>query len=91
MIRESAKKLIEKYGDVDHQAKKANMDDMCYTIDKNKVDAIMSQMSVMRQLEDVYVNKLGRDEYECQLVQLANQMPGMLVVRSYQGGCLFTP
>lgn len=51
-------------------------------IDKNKVDAIMSQIAVMRQLEDVYVNRLGRDEFERQLVHLANQMPGMLAMNN---------
>ena len=33
----------------------------------------------MRQLEDVYVSRMGRDRYELQLVNLVNQMPGMLV------------
>jgi hypothetical protein len=69
---------VEKYGDVDHQSKKAKVDGMCSVIDKNWVDAIMSQISVMRGLEEIYVGRMGRDEYERRLVNLANQMPGMM-------------
>ena len=32
----------------------------------------------MRQLEDVYISRMGRNRYEPQLVNLVNQMPGML-------------
>ena len=46
---------MEKYGDVDHELKKAKVDGMRSVIDKNKVDAIMSQISVMRGLEEICV------------------------------------
>ena len=69
---------MEKYGDVDHQSKKAKVDGMRSVIDKNRVDAIMSQISVMRGLEEVYVGRMGRNEYKRLLVNLANQMPGMM-------------
>jgi hypothetical protein len=65
--------------DVEHEAKKARVDGMRSVIDKNKVEAINAQISVMRQLEDVYVSRMGRDRYELQLVNLVNQMPGMLM------------
>ena len=39
----------------------------------------MNQITVMRQLEDVYVRSMGKEAYEEQLVHLANQMPGMRV------------
>ena len=48
---------VEKYGDVDHQSKKAKVDGMRSVIDKNRVDAIMSQISVMHGLEEVYVGR----------------------------------
>ena len=48
---------MEKYGDVDHQSKKAKVDGMRSVIDKNRVDAIMLQISVMRGLEEVYVGR----------------------------------
>ena len=81
---------VEKYGDVDHQPKKAKVDGMCSVIDKNRVDAIMSQISVMHGLEEIYVGRMGRDEYERWLVNLANQMPGMME-QTPQGDDLFTP
>jgi hypothetical protein len=59
-------------------------------IDKNKVDAIMSQISVMCGLEEIHVGRMGRDEYECRLVNLANQMPGMME-QTPQGDDLFAP
>ena len=81
---------VEKYGDVDHQAKKAKVDGMRSVIDKNRVDAIMSQISVMRGLEEIYVGRMGRDEYERWLVNLANQMPGMME-QTPQGDNLSAP
>ena len=81
---------VEKYGDVDHQAKKAKVDGMRSVIDKNRVDAIMSQISVMRGLEEIYVGRMGREEYERRLVNLVNQMPGM-IEKTPQGDDLFTP
>jgi len=81
--------VVEKYGDVDHQSKKAKVDGMRSVIDKNRVDAIMSQISVMRSLEEIYVGRMGRDEYERRLVGLANQMPG-LMEQTKQGDDLFT-
>ena len=71
---------VEKYGDVEHQTKKAKVDGMRSVIDKNRIDGIMSQISVMRGLEDIYVARMGRDEYERRLVNLANQMPGMTMM-----------
>ena len=44
---------VEKYGDVEHQTKKAKVDGMRSVIDKNRIDGIMSQISVMRGLEDI--------------------------------------
>jgi hypothetical protein len=76
---------IERDGDVEYQSKKAKVEGMRSVIDKNRVDAIMTQITVMRGLEEVYVNRLGRDEYERQLVHLANQMPGMIAVQAPRG------
>jgi uncharacterized protein YlbG (UPF0298 family) len=83
---------VEKYGDVDHQSKKAKVDGMRSVIDKNRIDPIMSQISVMRGLEEIYVGRMGRDdEYERRLVNLANQMPGMMMEETPGGDDLFTP
>ena len=82
--------VVEKYGDVEHEAKKAKVDGMRSVIDKNRVDAIMSQISVMRGLEEIYVGRMGREEYERRLVNLVNQMPGM-IEQTPEGEDLFTP
>ena len=50
----------------------------------------MSQISVMRQLEEVYVSRLGREDYERQLIHLADQMLGMLSVQGRSQGALLT-
>jgi hypothetical protein len=78
------------YGDVEHEAKKAKVDGMHLVIDKNRVDVIMSQISVMHGLEDIYVSRMGREEYERRLVNLVNQMPGM-IENTLEGDDLFTP
>jgi hypothetical protein len=82
--------VVEKYGDVEHEAKKAKVDGMRSVIDKNRVDAIMSQISVMCGLEEIYVGRMGREEYERRLVNLVNQMPGM-IEQTPEGEDLFTP
>ena len=80
--------MVEKYGDVEHEAKKAKVDGMRSVIDKNRVDAITSQISVMCSLEEIYVARMGREEYEHRLVNLVNQMPGM---KTQGDDNLFTP
>jgi hypothetical protein len=44
----------------------------------------------MRGLEEIYVGRMGREEYEHRLVNIANQMPGM-IEKTPQGDDLFTP
>jgi hypothetical protein len=90
VIQPNGTVVVEKYGDVDHQSKKAKVDGMRSVIDKNRVDAIMLQISVMRGLEEIYVGRMGRDEYERRLVDLVNQMPGMME-QTKQGDDIFTP
>jgi hypothetical protein len=51
----------------------------------------MSQISVMRGLEEIYVGRMGRDKYERRLVNLANQMPEMMMEETPGGDDLFTP
>ena len=77
--------MVEKYGDVDHQAKKARVEGMQSVIDKNRVDAILLQIVVMHQTGDLYVKSMGREKFEQQMVNLVNQMPGMEKVQAHQG------
>jgi len=44
----------------------------------------------MRGLEEIYVGRMGREEYERWLVNLVNQMPRM-IEKTPQGDDLFTP
>ena len=43
-----------------------------------------------RGLEEIYIGRMGREEYEHRLVNLVNQMPGM-IEKTPQGDDLFTP
>ncbi len=65
-------------GDVERDAKLAHVDGMRSVINKNRIDAIERQISVMQSLENVYVKRMGREAYERQLLHLVNQLPGML-------------
>ena len=85
IVQANGSVVVEKYGDVDHQAKKARVEGMRSVIDKNRVDAIVSQIAVMRQTEDLYVKRMGREKFEQQMVNLVNQMPGMEKVQAHQG------
>ena len=91
MTQQNGMIVVEKYGDVEHEAKKAKVDGMRLVIDKNSVDAITSQISVMRGLEEIYVTRMGREEYERRLVNLVNQMPGMIEQTPEGDDNLFTP
>ena len=75
---------VEKYGDVDHQIKKARVLGMQSVVEKNNVDAIVSQIAVMRQMEEIYVKRMGRDVFEQQIVNLMGKMPGMEKVTAPQ-------
>ncbi len=75
---------VEKYGDVDHQLKKVQVEGLQLQVAKNRadavktrVDAIRAQIEMMQQMESVYVRKMGQDKYEDMIVLLMNQMPGM--------------
>jgi hypothetical protein len=48
-------------GDVEHDAKIAQVDGICSVIEKNKIDSIERQISVMQSLENVYVKRMGRE------------------------------
>jgi len=85
IIQADGSVVVKKYGDVDWQAKKARVEGMRSVIDKNRVDAIVSQIAVMHQTEDLYVKRMGREKFEQQMVNLVNQIPGMEKVQAHQG------
>ena len=48
--------VVEKDGDVKHQMKKARVDGMRSLIDKNNVEALVTQINMLKQMEDLYVD-----------------------------------
>ena len=75
-----------KLGDVESDAKRAQVDGMISVIEKNKVDSIERKIAIMQKLEPVYVSRYGREWYEKQLMNLVNQLPGMLTSEGQVGG-----
>ena len=70
-------KGVEKYGDVDHQIKKARVDGMRSQVTKNQIDAIVQQIKVMRENEEILVGIHGKDAYDGMIVALVLKMPGV--------------
>ena len=75
-------KGVEKYGDVDHQIKKARVDGMRLQVTKNQIDAIVQQIKVMRENEEILVGIHGKEEYDGMMVALVLKMPGVELVAS---------
>ena len=44
---------------------------------KTNVDSIRSQIELMQQMENVYVQKMGQTKYDDMIVSLINQLPSM--------------
>ena len=72
-----AERPVEKYGDVDHQIKKARVDGMRSQAEDIKVKTIIAQINVLRKNEAIYKSMMGAAKYQEKMVQLMNQMPGM--------------
>ena len=72
-----ADRPIERYGDVDHQIKKARVDGMRSQAEDIKVKTIIAQINVLRENEAIYRSMMGAAKYQEKMVQLMNQMPGM--------------
>jgi hypothetical protein len=67
-----------KLGDVEIDAKRAQVDGMRSVIEKNTIDSIERKITIMQKMEQIYVGRFGREWYEKQLLNLVNQLPGML-------------
>ena len=70
-------KDVEKLGDVDHQIKRARVDGMRSQVAKNQIDAIVQQIKVMRENEEILVNVHGKKEYDRMIAALVIKMPGI--------------
>ncbi len=74
---QKAKWPVERYGDVDHQMKKAKVVGLQSVVENNQVDAIVSQIDVMQRMKDIYGKIMGQEKYDEKIIALMNQMPGM--------------
>ncbi len=84
-----ADRQVEKYGDVDHQIKKIRVEGMQSQVlnhadvIKTQVDAIITQIKIMQQMESVYVRRMGQDKYDDMIDSLINQLPSMTSFRDF--------
>ena len=76
-VGKGVEKSVEKYGDVDHQIKKARVDGMRSQVAKNQIDAIVQQIKVMRENEEILVGVHGKKEYDRMIAALVIKMPGV--------------
>jgi hypothetical protein len=67
-----------KLRDVEIDAKRAQVDGMRSIIEMNRLDSVERKITIMQKMEQVYVSRFGREWYEKQLLNLVNQLPGML-------------
>ena len=72
-----AARPVEKYGDVDHEMKKVRVDGMRSQVEKNIVEAIVSQINVMRDNAEIYIAMFGEEKYREKVGQLMNKLPGL--------------
>jgi hypothetical protein len=68
---------VDKYGDADHQIKKARVDGMCSQAEEIMVKTIIAQINLLRENEAIYKTMMGETKYQEKIVQLMNKMPGM--------------
>ena len=81
---------LEKYGDLDHQIRKIRAERVQSQVLKNHadvikmhVDAIITQIKIMQQMESVYVRRMGQDKYDDMIDSLINQLPSMTSFRDF--------
>jgi hypothetical protein len=67
-----------KLGDVEIDTKRVQVDGMRSVIEKNMIDSIERKITIMQKMEQIYVGRFGREWYKKQLLNLVNQLPGML-------------
>ena len=72
-----AERPIKKSGDVDHEMKKVRVDGMRSQVEKNIMEAIVSQINVMRNNAEIYIAMFGEEKYREKVGQLMNKLPGL--------------
>jgi hypothetical protein len=76
-VGKGVEKGVEKYGDDDHQLKKARVDGMRLQVRKNQIDAIVQQSKVLQENEEILVGVHGKEEYDGMIGALVIKMPGV--------------
>ena len=77
---------VKTHGDVEHQIKKARIQGMHLHVAKIGIDAIIAQVSALRENKDVLIEALGREQFDAQIVHLLGQLPGLPKIQSSGGG-----
>jgi hypothetical protein len=72
-----SKRPVEKYGDIDHQMKKARVVGTQAHAEKILVDTIQTQIKIFRENADVYKSIHGEQGYNKLLVGLINKITGL--------------
>jgi hypothetical protein len=67
----------ERYGDVDHAIKKTRVAGMQSHAKKIAVDTIISQVNVLQENTEFYMEFHGKERYKLMIVNLLNQLPGV--------------
>ena len=70
-------KGVAKYGDVDHQIKKARVDGVHSQVTKNQIHAIVQQTKVMWENKDILIGVHGKEECNSMIVAFVVNMPGV--------------
>jgi hypothetical protein len=71
-----ASRPVETHGDVKHQIEKARIQGMRSHVTKIETNAIIAQVSALRENKDVLIGSLGREGYDAQIIHLLGQLLG---------------
>jgi hypothetical protein len=66
----------ERYGNINHQIKKAKVQGMQSSVEKIAVDSIIAQINVMQHNKEEYILIYGEEKYTSFIVNLLRQLPG---------------
>ena len=62
---------------IDDELNSARVSGMMSQIQQNKITAILAQIKILQENENLYVSSIGQDEFDKQIVNLIRQLPGL--------------
>jgi hypothetical protein len=80
----------ERYGDVDHQIKKARVQGMCSSAKKIAVELIIDQINVTWENKEFYKSIYGNEKYKSFIASLVCQLLGQKLSSSEGAACGLT-